>query len=70
MPKRINVKGNNMASTSKKLSAAAIGGPLGVVVVWGIAAFSGLVIPAEIGAAFGAVLTFIASVAIPDDLED
>lgn len=59
-----------MASTSKKLSAAAIGGPLGVVVVWAVSAFSGLVIPAEIGAAFGAVLTFVASVLIPDEIED
>lgn len=59
-----------MASTTKKLSAAAIGGPLGVVVVWGISVTTGLVIPAEIGAAFGAVLTFMASVAIPDDIED
>ena len=58
-----------MDSTSKKLSAAAIGGPLGVVVVWGIAAISGMVVPAEVGAAFGAVLTFVASVLIPDNIE-
>lgn len=60
-----------MATTAvKKLSAAAIGGPLGVVVVWGIGAFATVEVPPEVGAAIGAVLTFIASLLIPDEIED
>lgn len=59
-----------MATTVKKLSAAAVGAPLGVVVVWGFAAVSGIAVPAEVAAALGAVLTFGVSVAIPDHMEE
>lgn len=59
-----------MAQTGKKLSAAAIGTPLGIVIVWGFAVATGLVVPAEVGVALGAVFTFIASVVIPDEVEE
>jgi hypothetical protein len=53
----------------KKLSAAAIGVPLAVLIAWGFETVSGIKVPAEVAAAFGAVCTFVASVAIPDDRE-
>lgn len=59
-----------MANTAKKLSAASIGTPLGIVIVWGFATATGLQVPAEVGVAVGAVLTFVASVLIPDDIEE
>ena len=59
-----------MATTSKKLSAAGIGMPLGVVLVYGVEQMAGLTVPAEVGVAVGAVLTFLASVLIPDDKEE
>ncbi len=57
-------------NTGKKLSAAAIGTPLGIVAVWGFSAATGVTVPAEVGVALGAVLTFIASVVIPDAIEE
>lgn len=54
----------------KKLHAAAIGVPFAVCAVWGFAAATGMVVPGEVAAAFGAVCTFIASVLIPDDKEE
>lgn len=58
----------------KKLSAAAIGAPLGIFVCWllGLVVYNGapLEVPAEVGAAIGAIFTFIASVLIPDDREE
>ncbi|HEU4344756.1 MAG TPA: hypothetical protein VFU31_24640 [Candidatus Binatia bacterium] len=54
---------------NKKLSAGAIGVPLAVVIAWAFQAFSGVVVPAEVAAAFGAVCTFTASVLIPDSKE-
>ena len=53
----------------KKLSAAAIGIPFAIVTAWGFEAATGLKVPAEVAAAFGAVCTFVASVLIPDDQE-
>ena len=59
-----------MAVTTKKLSAAGIGMPVGIVVVWGFATATGISVPAEVGAALGAVFTFLASVIIPDENEE
>jgi hypothetical protein len=56
--------------SAKKLSAAAIGVPLAVVVAWAFEASSAVKVPAEVAAAFGALCTFIASVCIPDSKED
>ena len=56
----------------KKLSAAGIGLPLGVITVWLVNAFAGIDggVPGEVGAAIGATLTYIASIIIPDDREE
>jgi hypothetical protein len=59
-----------MATTGKKLSAAAIGAPLGVVAVWGFSAATSVAVPAEVAVSLGAVLTFVASVIIPDTIEE
>lgn len=59
-----------MTVTSKKLSAAAIGMPLAVVVVYGIEIAATLTVPGEVGAALGGVFTFVASVLIPDNVEE
>ena len=59
-----------MASTAKKLSAASIGTPLGIVIVWGFSAATAVEVPAEVGVAVGGVLTFFASVLIPDPIEE
>lgn len=53
----------------KKLSAGAIGVPLAIVLAWGFEAATGVQVPTEVAAAFGAVCTFVASVLIPDDKE-
>ena len=53
----------------KKLSAAAIGVPLAVLIVWGFEVFSAIKVPSEVAAAFGAVCTFLSSVLIPDEKE-
>lgn len=57
-------------TTSKKISAAAVGGAVGVVTVWAFNAVTGIVVPAEVAAAWGTLMTFIASVAIPDAIEE
>lgn len=58
----------------RKLSAAGIGGAVGILLCW----FIGMVpyiashggVPPEIAVAWGSVCTFIASVLIPDDKEE
>ena len=57
-------------STIKKVNAAAIGGPMAIVFTWGFTIVTLIEVPAEVGAALGAIFTFIASVAIPDDKEE
>ena len=54
----------------KKLSAAAIGVPLAVVLVWAFETYMKTPVPSEVAAAFGGVLTFLASVLIPDGVEE
>lgn len=59
-----------MSAGGKKLSAVAIGTPAGMVLAWTVETVFGITVPAEIGAAFGAICTFIASLAIPDENEE
>lgn len=57
-------------STPRKLSAAGIGLPVGIIITWAITTFTGIAVPAEVGAAIGSVCVFLASVLIPDARED
>lgn len=57
-------------SNVKKLSAAGIGVPLGIVTVWVFELVAGITAPGEVAAAWGAVLTWVASVLIPDHKEE
>lgn len=57
------------ASSIRKLSAAGIGVPLGVVTIWAFELVSGITAPGEVAAAWGAMLVWIASVLIPDHKE-
>lgn len=59
---------------TKKLSAGAVGGAVGVVLCYGFGFVPAIAnaggIPAEVGAAVGAIMTFVASVLIPDEVEE
>lgn len=57
-------------STPRKLSAAAVGTPLGIVVAWLVPIATGITVPNEVAVAIGAICTFVASVAIPDEKEE
>jgi hypothetical protein len=59
-----------MATTTKKFSAAAVGGAAAIIMVWAFNAATGIDVPAEVGAAVGVILTFITSILIPDDMEE
>jgi hypothetical protein len=54
---------------TKKYSAGAIGGSLAVIGVWILKEFYNIIMPGEIVAAFGALLTTVVSILIPDNLE-
>lgn len=57
-------------SAGKKFNAAAIGGAIATLVTWGIGQGLGIDVPAEVGVAIGVICTFIASLAIPDSIEE
>ena len=52
--------------TRKVGAGIAIGGPLAVILVWGIKTFGHVDVPAEVATAFGSVLTFGVSYFFPD----
>ncbi len=54
----------------KKFSAAALGGFLSVIGLYVAGLGWGLEPPAEVGAAVAGVLTFLVSLALPDDMEE
>lgn len=57
-------------TTPRKLSAAMIGAPVAIVTTWGFTTYTGIPVPAEVGAALGGIFTFVASVLIPDEKEE
>lgn len=57
-----------MTRRTRKISAAALGGSAATVLVW-LTGLSGVVVPAEVASAIGALATYAASLAIPDHLE-
>ncbi len=48
------------------IGAGAIGLPLGVIIVWALQEFTGVVVPAEIGAAIGSLISAIAAYFVPN----
>lgn len=56
--------------TGNRISAAAIGVPAASILVWLFGVSTGVIMPTEIAAAFGAVCTYLARVLIPDEIEE
>lgn len=59
-----------MTITPKKLSAAAVGIPLAVILAWVLETAVGVTMPGEVAGAVGGLCTFVASVLIPDEMEE
>ena len=57
-------------STGKKFNAGALGASFAVLLAWVISQITGIDVPAEVGAALGGICTFIASLLIPDAIEE
>jgi len=57
-------------ATRKKISAAATGGAFSIILVWAVEQFSGVTIPAEVASAIGTICMLIASLLIPDEIEE
>lgn len=53
----------------RKFSSAMVGGSISVIVLWVLKDFYGITTPSEVSAAIGALLTYAASVLIPDEYE-
>jgi hypothetical protein len=58
------------SSTTKKISAALLGGSVSIIAVWAVGEFSGIDIPAEVASAFSTLCSLIASWLIPDEIEE
>jgi hypothetical protein len=59
------------ANTSvKKVNAMGLGAVVAVVAVWGFEAVAGITVPGEVAAAFGTMCGYLASLAMPDHLEE
>jgi len=54
----------------KKISAAALGGAFSIIIIWSVEQFSGVVIPAEVASAFSTLCAMVASLLIPDEIEE
>ncbi len=48
------------------VGAGAIGLPVGVIVAWSIQEFTGVVVPAEVGAAIGSLASIMAAYFVPN----
>lgn len=56
-------------SNTRKISASALGTAAGIVIAWLVQSLGSIEVPAEVGAAIGALATGGISLLIPDDLE-
>ena len=56
-------------SNTTKISASALGTAAGIVIAWLVQALGNLDVPAEVGAAIGALSTGLISLLIPDERE-
>lgn len=56
-------------SNTTKISASALGTAAGIVIAWLVQSLGTIDVPAEVGAAIGALSTGIISLMIPDDRE-
>ena len=53
----------------KKIVPQAVGMALGMIGVWSLGEFGGVIVPNEIALAIGTVLSVVVSVVVPDEME-